>query len=1357
MAEDKPGGPNSEHDQSGIPLLEAIVIPGHSLGGKKSAGKKSPRKETPAAAAPTTAAASQRPARPVNVNRPLLETLEPEAVNRNELATLISELVTQETQRLLQEVEPKLQTEIIPAILASLLQPEMNAVYEEIKTVLHGSESRFEDRVRTEVQTLQNRLDVLTKQFGAVRRLAEAFNRMQGETRDLQQRLDTMGSGGESERALLQQKVDYLAQHVETAIKERLSTIDASERKAEAANQALRRELLEKLAPTERAKEQLQRLQNDVAVLHKGAALVHQAEAEIAALRADVSQLRAEQQNLLNELEARFDRAYLRRLASLPKIVGGMLQQNIVQELERRIDQAYLRRLAEIPKLATTVVQAARDGTAGGAAPVEVDRVQLTADHEAHPAAAEAAAETEQAMEKTYSPAAIETRWYDSWEKNGYFAPKGEGKSYCIMIPPPNVTGSLHMGHAFQDTVMDALIRYHRMCGERTLWQAGTDHAGIATQMVVERQLAARGKSRHDLGREAFVKQVWHWKGESGGMITRQLRRLGASLDWSRERFTMDNGLSKAVREVFVQLYEEGLIYRGKRLVNWDPVLHTALSDLEVLSQEEDGHMWHIRYPIADADGHLVVATTRPETLLGDAAVAVHPDDARYKYLVGKFVELPLTGRRIPVIADEYVDREFGTGCVKITPAHDFNDYQVWQRHKEAPELKAVPYNGLINIFTIDAKIKQSRRDDEALSHRAPAGTGATESVDTGRASTADLIPEKYRGLDRFDARRRIVADLAEHGLLEKTDKHKLMVPRGDRSHAVVEPLLTDQWYVRAGPLAEPAVRAVEQGEIRFVPENWTNTYYEWMRNIEDWCISRQIWWGHRIPAWYDRRGNVYVGRSEAEVRKKHDLATIVPLVQDPDVLDTWFSSALWPFSTLGWPEKTPEMETFYPTNVLVTGFDIIFFWVARMIMMGIKFTGKVPFREVYIHGLVRDSEGQKMSKSKGNVLDPIDLIDGIDLQSLVSKRTTGLMQPEMAQRIETATRNQFPEGIPSFGTDALRFTFAALASTGRDIRFDTGRIEGYRNFCNKLWNASRFVLMHCEGKDLGDAASARRHTLADRWILSRLQATTRAVHDAFAQYRLDMVANAIYEFTWNEYCDWYLELVKPVLSSSDAAAARGARYTLVTVLEALLRLIHPLMPFISEEIWHRVAPLAGKQGETIMLQPYPQTAPELVDARAADEMAWVMAFVLGIRKIRGEMNINPSKALPLLLQGGDIQDHNRVQRNTVFVKSLARLASISWLDEFAPAPQSATALVGNLKLLVPMAGLIDKTAEMARLEKEIARLRKDLAGAENKLANANFVDRAPADVVAKERQRAHELRSALRQLDEQLTRIEAL
>ena len=936
-------------------------------------------------------------------------------------------------------------------------------------------------------------------------------------------------------------------------------------------------------------------------------------------------------------------------------------------------------------------------------------------------------------MEKTYNPHAIEQRWYETWESNNYFAPSGEGDSYCIMIPPPNVTGNLHMGHAFQDTIMDSLIRFHRMKGDNTLWQAGTDHAGIATQMVVERQLNAEGKTRHDLGREEFIDRIWKWKEESGGNITRQLRRMGASLDWSRERFTMDEGLSDAVKEVFVRLHEEGLIYRGKRLVNWDPVLHTAVSDLEVISQEENGYMWHMRYPLADGNGHVVVATTRPETMLGDAAVAVHPGDDRYKHLIGQQITLPLSNRNIPIIADDYVDPEFGTGIVKITPAHDFNDYEVWSRHRDTLPLQSQPNNGLINIFTKDASIISA--EDEF----------------------GNLIPEDFQGLDRFEARKQVIEELGALGLLEKTDDHKLMVPRGDRSGTVIEPLLTDQWYVKVAPLAEPAVKAVENGDIKFVPDNWKNTYYEWMRNIQDWCISRQIWWGHRIPAWYDDKGDVYVGRSEAEVREKHNLPASKVLTQDEDVLDTWFSSALWPFSTLGWPNDMSDVKTFYPTSVLVTGFDIIFFWVARMIMMGLKFTGEIPFKEIYIHGLVRDSHGQKMSKSKGNVLDPIDLIDGISLEDLVSKRTSGMMQPHLAEKVEKATRKEFPDGIPAFGTDAIRFTFASLASTGRDINFDLERVEGYRNFCNKIWNAARYVLMNTEDHDCGAQGGEVELSLADRWIISRMQQTEKQVNDAFAHYRFDHAAQAIYEFTWGEYCGWYLELSKPVLQNenSNEAELRGTRQTLVQVLETLLRLSHPIMPYITEEIWQRIAPLAGVKGDTIMQQPFPQADGSKVDEAAVAEMEWVKQFILGVRKIRSGMDIPPGKPLPVLLQNASEQDKNYLNNNAIFLNRLAKLESIDIIGD--DAPDSATALVGEMKVLIPLAGLIDKEAELARLNKEIEKLEKSLKAVEGKLNNKNFVDRAPEAVVNKEKEKAATMQSSLKNLQEQKTRIEAM
>ena len=936
-------------------------------------------------------------------------------------------------------------------------------------------------------------------------------------------------------------------------------------------------------------------------------------------------------------------------------------------------------------------------------------------------------------MEKTYAPHSIEQRWYQTWEEKGYFAAKQEGDSYCIMIPPPNVTGSLHMGHAFQDTIMDALTRYHRMKGYSTLWQPGTDHAGIATQMVVERLCNAEGKTRHDLGREKFLKKVWQWKEESGGTITRQLRRMGSSLDWDRERFTMDEGMSDAVQAVFIKLYEEGLIYRGKRLVNWDPVLHTAVSDLEVLSEEENGSMWHLRYPLSNGQGHLVVATTRPETMLGDAAVAIHPNDDRYKHLLGEFVELPLTGRRIPIIADEYVDPDFGTGCVKITPAHDFNDYDVWTRHRHTSMIQDLPHGGLINIFTVDAAIRGNVEDE------------------------ISLIPQKYCGLDRFEARKQIIADLEVEGLLEKIADHKLMVPRGDRTNSVIEPLLTDQWYVKVGPLAEPAIAAVENGDIKFVPDNWKNTYFDWMRNIQDWCISRQIWWGHRIPAWYDNLGNIYVGNSEQAIREKHNLSTDYVLKQDEDVLDTWFSSALWPFSTLGWPENTEALAKHYPTSVLVTGFDIIFFWVARMIMMGIKFQGEVPFKEVYIHGLVRDAEGQKMSKSKGNVLDPIDIIDGIELDSLIAKRTAGMMQPHLAKKIEQDTRKHFPDGIQSYGTDALRFTFASLASTGRDIRFDLARTEGYRNFCNKVWNAARFVLMNTEEQDNGLTDALCTYTQVDRWIISRLNQVTAITSNAIDNYRFDLAAQAIYEFTWNEYCDWYLELAKISLQSDDVTLQRATRKTLLTVLESILRLAHPIMPFITEEIWQRVAPLAGIQAESIMLQPYPVADNSHIDNSAVAEINWVMNFILGVRRIRGEMNIAPSKPLPVLLQNGSIIDQSYLSNSSVYLQRLGRLESITWLSNDDTTPESAIALVGELKILIPIAGLIDKDAELIRLDKEIQKIKNDLPRIQGKLSNPTFINKAPAEVIDKENAKLTDLLSNLHNLEQQQIKIGAL
>lgn len=924
-------------------------------------------------------------------------------------------------------------------------------------------------------------------------------------------------------------------------------------------------------------------------------------------------------------------------------------------------------------------------------------------------------------MDKTFEPQSIEQQCYKSWEEAGLFKASGSGDPYCILLPPPNVTGSLHMGHGFQQTIMDALTRYHRMKGDNTLWQVGTDHAGIATQMVVERKLNAQGKTRHDLGREDFIKKVWEWKEHSGGTITGQMRRLGTSPDWSREVFTMDEDLSKAVTEVFVKLHEEGLIYRGKRLVNWDPVLHTAVSDLEVLNEEEDGHMWHMRYPLADGSGELVVATTRPETMLGDTAVAVHPDDERYQDFIGKEIKLPITGRLIPVIADDYVDQEFGTGCVKITPAHDFNDYDMGKRHN-------LP---MINILTDDAKIN-------------------------------DDAPETYRGLDRFDARKQIVADLEAQGSLVKIEPHKLKVPRGDRTGAVIEPYLTDQWYVAVESLAKPAIEAVESGEIRFVPENWNKTYYQWMHNIQDWCISRQLWWGHRIPAWYDENGKVFVGRTEEEVREKHGLGSDVTLSQDDDVLDTWFSSALWPFATMGWPEETPDLETFVPSSVLVTGFDIIFFWVARMIMMTKKFTGKIPFKDIYITGLIRDENGDKMSKSKGNVLDPIDLIDGIDIESLVTKRTAGMMQPQLAEKIAKRTRKQFPDGIQAYGTDALRFTFAAMASTSRDINFDMARVEGYRNFCNKIWNASRFVLMNTEEHDTGRDGGEMVLSMADRWIWAKFQQTLVEFEKALEDYRFDIAAQTVYEFTWNQFCDWYLELTKPVLSNdaSTDAEKRGTRHTLINVLESLLRLLHPLMPFITDTIWQRVVPqsaLKVEEGASIMVQAFPEVDAAKQDDKVLADIEWVKKFIVGIRNIRGEMDISPNKPLNALLKNVSDEDARRLDAAKAFLDKLSKLETVTILKDGEEAPASATALVGEMEILIPMAGLIDKDAELARITKAMEKIEKDVSRTRGKLGNEKFVSNAPEAVIEKERGKLEEGEKALAKLKEQFDTIKAL
>jgi valyl-tRNA synthetase len=940
-------------------------------------------------------------------------------------------------------------------------------------------------------------------------------------------------------------------------------------------------------------------------------------------------------------------------------------------------------------------------------------------------------------MDKTYQPHAIETSWYQTWEQNNYFAPQGSGEPYTIMIPPPNVTGSLHMGHGFNNSIMDCLIRFRRMQGRNTLWQPGTDHAGIATQMVVERQLAADGIGRHDLGREKFLEKVWEWKEQSGGTITRQIRRLGSSVDWSRERFTMDEGLSEAVKEAFVRLHNDGLIYRGKRLVNWDTKFHTAISDLEVENHDEKGHLWNLRYPLADgkktAEGldYLIVATTRPETMLGDSAVAVHPEDERYKALIGSYIELPLVGRRIPIIADDYCDPEFGTGCVKITPAHDFNDYEVGKRHN-------LP---LINIFDKDAQVLAKAQ---------------VFNIDGSVNAEIDgSLPAEYPGLDRFVARKQIVAAFEAAGLLEKIEDHALKVPKGDRSGTVIEPWLTDQWYVSTKPLAEKAIAVVESGEIQFVPKQYENMYFSWMRDIQDWCISRQLWWGHRIPAWYDDAGNVYVGRDEAEVRAKHNLGDIA-LRQDEDVLDTWFSSGLWTFSTLGWPQQTDFLKTFHPTDVLVTGFDIIFFWVARMIMLSTHLTGQIPFKTVYVHGLVRDGQGQKMSKSKGNVLDPLDIVDGIDLEALVAKRTSGMMQPKLAEKIAKQTRAEFPEGIAAYGTDALRFTNLALASTGRDIKFDMGRVEGYRNFCNKLWNAANFVVENTDGQDTGVNGEAVGLSPVDRWIISALQRCEQDVTRHLDAFRFDMAAQALYEFIWDEYCAWYLELVKPVLwdESAPIERQRGTRRTLVRVLEVILRLAHPFMPFITEEIWQRIKPQAGVSGDTIMLQAWPVANESRIDTSAEGDIEWVKQLMLGVRQIRGEMKISMAKRIDIIVQNANAEDLRRLADFEPLLSKLAKLESVRVLAAGEEAPMSATALVGEMQVLVPMAGLIDKDAELARLDKEIQRLQGEVQRVGGKLSNEGFVAKAPAEVLDKERAKLAEAEAALAKLVEQREKI---
>ncbi|MDC0535796.1 valine--tRNA ligase [Francisellaceae bacterium] len=920
-------------------------------------------------------------------------------------------------------------------------------------------------------------------------------------------------------------------------------------------------------------------------------------------------------------------------------------------------------------------------------------------------------------INKNYDPKSIEKSCYQSWENQGHFkCGRSHNEPYTIMLPPPNVTGTLHMGHGFQHTLMDILTRYHRMMGNDTLWQPGTDHAGIATQMVVERKLNAENISRHDLGRKAFIDKVWEWKNQSGGTITSQMRRLGTSVDWSREKFTMDDDLSIAVREQFIRLYDEGLIYRGQKLVNWDPVLKTAVSDLEVVNEDAQGSLWHFDYPLSDGSGFLTIATTRPETMLGDMAVAVNPNDVRYQHLIGQSITLPITNRFIQIIADEYVDMDFGTGCVKITPAHDFNDYEMGHRHGLA----------MINIFAPDA--------------------------------TMTNVPQQYVGLDRFVAREKIVSEMQSLGLLRQIEPHQLKIPKGDRTGAILEPYLTEQWFVKMHDLAQPAIQAVETGEVKFIPDNWKNTYYSWMRDIQDWCISRQLWWGHRIPAWYDCNGNVYVAHTEVEVRAKYRLGPEIFLTQDEDVFDTWFSSALWPLSTLGWPNATPELQKYYPTNSLVTGFDIIFFWVARMIMMGLKFMNKAPFSEIYITGLIRDAEGQKMSKSKGNVLDPVDLIDGITLEALINKRTSGLMQPspQVLKRIESSTRKEFPEGIPAFGTDALRFTFAALASTSRDICFDISRMEGYRNFCNKLWNASRFVLMNVEGHETMSSVSNQEMYIPEQWIWHELNKTIVEVHYHIKHYRFDLMAQSIYEFVWNEYCSWYVELAKFSLNSPTTPEKhkQAVRFTLISVLDSILRLTHPIIPFITEELYKQVTQVIGLENLSIMNQQFPRGDDELVNHNAANSINWLKEIIIGIRTIRSEMNIKPSQPIPLIIKNGNQSDFENFTVTKSLIQSLTKVSNIQWLTIDTPTPPSSTALVNHIELHIPLEGLIDIQAEKSRIEREQAKIDKELDRLLNKLSNQKFIANAPTAVVEKEKEKSKMLEEQKYKLQKQLEKI---